>query len=368
MKDVDNKIETINGNNGIYDNCYNDYSTTNNDYSTTTNNYSTTNIHYNFNNENINDRINLKDRLRKGVFEYEMFCIGVNEKLKKEDNFIMVTCVNIHSKYQFVSDHVHVKFLAKEYGDAMKYNLIKVRGFVYEYTRKDGSKDYGIQVNKTLDFVNRLPYNITRGCYCLVNKNRFNENFNVIERLLIDIPKEQLYDIVNEQLDLLDSTLTTNCNITNQGFVKEYIMTRYFLNTKIQSQTYQTNALYKSNKEVLIDMLQLLSYILYEINNGEIFTWRHIMNKINLFCNYKHGIIFDISEDIDKQRKRIISNNILEFKNKIKEITKNKIMFGLSRAYNKNIGYHYPTDIDKFKYHINEACFIYLYTKGFIKY
>lgn len=309
---------------------------------------------------NIDQRGNLKNLHDGKEHEFVMFCIEEREDIKKVEGTRMVLCTNIYSNYEFITDHAFVTFPEKWYDEFSNYNLIKVKAKVYKYKRGDGTEDYSFIVTSILDMTNRM-INLPRGQF-LINKypntiEQFDENMSWIS-------DEDLYDIVFEQLMILDTTISNNNNI-RQGFISGLIMTRYFLNTQLQLLTNQQKVLRNVSREALIDIFKLLSTIMYSIDKGETYLWRHILQQVNEICNYFQGIKYEFNNRT-KEERQIIFNNIKVFANKI-IINNYKKLHGICKVYNRNIGYLYPSDNKKFEEILRFNALSYLLSKGYFK-
>lgn len=316
-------------------------------------------------NYNINittERSNLKERFKNNeISEYVMFCISERKDIPKEPGFKFVLCTNVYSGYEFMIDHVHVKFPEKYYDELDNFSIVKIKGKVYEYTRGDKTKDISIEVLDVLDMSNRfLKFN--RGMFRLNREPDRNvvENF---DKIINKYEDENLYDIIYEQLLILDGQLTNGTYI-NQGFITGLIMTRYFLNTNLRLLVNQKNALRTASKEALIDIFKILSYLIYGINQGEVFLWRNLLRSLNTVCNYLQGINHDFN-NITIDEKEELSKNINKFKIKINQERSTKKLYGTCRTYNKNTGYSYPQDISEFEEGLKFTAMSYLLSKGY---
>lgn len=309
---------------------------------------------------NIDQRGNLKNLHDGKEHEFVMFCIEEREDIKKVKGTKMVLCTNIYSNYEFITDHAFVTFPEKWYDDFTNYNLIKVKAKIYKYKRGDGTEDYSFIVTEILDMTNRM-INLPREQF-LINKHPntielFDENMNWMS-------DEDLYDIVFEQLMILDTTISNNNNI-RQGFISGLIMTRYFLNTQLQSLVNQQKILRNVSREVLLDIFKLLSTIMCNIDKGEMYLWRHLLNQINKICNYFQGIEYNIN-NLSRTNRNIINDNLNKFKLKINCLEHNKL-FGRCKVYNRNIGYLYPSDTKEFEEILRFNALSYLLSKGYFK-
>lgn len=312
------------------------------------------NIVNNFN-INIDQRGNLKSRHDGREHEFTMFCIEEGQYLQKEKGYRKVLCTNIYSNYEFITDHCFVKFPELWYDTFCNFNLIKVKGIVYEYKRNNETQDYSIEVTEILDMSNRIQEYL-KGTFGINKEPNSVESFDNILKL---ISNENLYDLVQEQLYLLDTTISTKCYI-RQGFISGMITTRYFLNTQLLVN--QQAVLRNSSREVLIDILKIVSYLIYNIDKCEIYLWRHLLKELNKMCNYFQGIKYDFI-DRSKDEKQEIFDSLKEFASRINCNTHKKL-HGNCKVYNRNVGYIYPKDIDEYEEKLKYSTLSYLLSKG----
>lgn len=300
-------------------------------------------------NINIYDRFNLKERNNGKEYEYDLFCINKYDRCKKSiNNHVVVTCINVHSNYKFMTDHIHVNFPEKLYDDSDAYSLMKVKGIVYEYTRTNGTKDYSMIVTEILNRSNRMLG---------VVKNIFGVKFNKFDRGSIDIymnkieemDNNQLSELVVREVESIDSFLSAS-DMFFPGFISNSIFTYYFLNTKLDYLEQQKLCVRYLPNEVLIDLGLLFSTVIRGINAGEIYLWRHLFKKVSEICNVLQGVEKDLLMKTKSNRKDydIIDINIKEFSNKI-EAEQVKKNFTKIRIRNKDFGYLYPENVEEFK-------------------
>lgn len=309
---------------------------------------------------NIDQRGNLKNLHDGKEHEFVMFCIEERCDIKKVEGTKMVLCTNIYSNYEFITDHAFVTFPENWYDEFSNFNLMKVKAKIYKYKRGDGTEDYSFIVTNILDMTNRM-INLPKGQF-LINKHPdtveyFDNNIELIS-------DEDLYDIVFEQLMLLDTTISNNNNI-RQGFISGLIMTRYFLNTQLQLLSNQQKVLRNVSREALIDIFKLLSTIVCSIDKGETYLWRHILKRLNELCNYLQGIEHDF-DNMSKNDRNRINANLDIFKIKIGCSEHNKL-FGRCKVYNRNVGYSYPLDKEEFENKLRFNSLSYLLSKGYFK-
>lgn len=313
-------------------------------------------------NISIDQRGNLKDKHNQEEYEFDMFCIEKAKNLKETEHNVRVLCTNIYSGYEFITDHAFIDFPKSMYDKTWNFSLIKVKGIVYKYKRYNQTEDYSFVVTQLLDMSNRIIGNLNNsfkvtGAVANIREYEFND-------ILKKFTTENLYDITYEQLLLLDTKLSTYSSI-NQGFISGLIMTRYFLNTQLQLLVNQKNALRKASREVLIDLIKLFSYVMYEVDKGDVFTWKQFLCSLNLVCNYLQGICYDF-EGRTKQQRQTVFENIDDFRNKI-GCNESAKLHKISKTFNGDTGYEYPGNEEYFENILMCRVIDYLIAKRYIK-
>lgn len=326
----------------------------------TFNDYSITN--------NYNVRINLQDRAENGkTYEYTLFCLHEYKNNKiEEDEIIRVTCINIHSENMFISDHIQIGFPKRLYDDiAYNYSVMKIKAKAYKYKRKNGTYDYGLLVTKVESAVNRIGHYSGRyGCKSLITLSKDQKEFYkyIYQN---DISQEYICEILLQQINYLEGIIAES-NCIYSGFLFDMITTYYFANNR--KHELETKSLYLCNleKEILIDLLQLFSKIIFKINNGETFMWRQVMQEVNEICNVLQGINKDISKITNKGDKDNddINHNINEFANKI-DSRESKKIFSKIKLRNEDFEYQYPKNINKFKEQLHDYVIWYMFNQKY---
>lgn len=305
---------------------------------------------------NINQRENLKDKQDGKTYEFTMFYINEVNYLKQK-GYKFAICTNLCYNYEFMSDHVHVRFRDNMICDYFNLKLITVKGKVYKYKRKDGTYDYAINVEEIIDVSDRICHSNFKIYDKVIDSDSFDEIFD-------NCQKEMLCDMVQNQLSLLDISLAVNGQI-RPGFVTGIILTRYFLNTQLRSLVNQQSVLRKARKECLIDIYKLTSYIIYSIDKGEIYKWDKLLSELNLICNYLQGVFINNKERTESDREKIYDN--LKSFGEIVGSVDVKQLQNMNRVYNKNYGFRYPDNKDQFEEELRCRVLRYMLTKGYIK-
>ena len=307
-------------------------------------------------NININERGLLKDRNNGEKYKYELICIGEykNDKGKIRDGYIRVTCINVHSNYKFITDHVHLDFPVELWDEKYKYNAMKIIAVVYEYEKVNGcdgrSKDYGLKVEEVLKSSSKIN-SVFDNVFKLTKYNKFNEDnfgtFDDYKNCVLDISDETLSRTLDNQLAKLDSILSTK-DVFYSNFISNTIFTYYFLNHKLDFLVQQRHDIDYLYKDVVVDLLLISSKLMYDIDSGELYTWKSLFQLINETCNVIQGIIANPKYANKKCKEgQEIQKNIKKFANKIDSCEPNKC-FEKIRNRNKDFGYIYPDDVEKF--------------------
>jgi len=297
---------------------------------------------------NFNVRINLENRAKDGkTYEYTLFCLHEYKRAKNvPDDIIRVTCVNVHSNSMFISDHIHIDFPKKLYDEiSYNYSIMKIKAKAYKYSRGNGF-DYGIKVTKIESAVNRLGH--YKGRYGtkvlpVIKSDKERDQREFFKYIYCnELTHEHLIEILSKQINYLEGIISESNQIYS-GFLFDMLMTYYFAND--YKRELETKSLYIHNLEceILIDLIQMMSKLLFKINNGEIFMWRHLLIEINELCN----VFQEINEPISKTTK------ISKFVNKIQSTNENK-MFNKIKRRNEDYGYQYPKDEEKYKEQLHD--------------
>ena len=316
---------------------------------------------------NYNIRISLEDRSKSGkIYEYTLFCINEFKNAKNvPDGYIRVTCVNVHSDNLFVSDHIHIDFPKNMYDDySFDYSIMKVRAKAYDYP-KGKAVDYALRVTKIISAENRVGwFNGQFGTKALVLKNENEKDIRDCFKHVYskEISHECLCEILTKQLHYLEG-FVSSCNQLKSGFLSNMILTYYFANSYNHELENKSLYYHNLNREVIVDLLQLVSKIIYGVNNGEIFMWRQLLIEVNEICNVMQNINKNIT-DVDKKTNDF-STSIDNFANKIETAEIRKMIDKIKRR-NQDFGYKYPKDVGKYKESLHDYTIWYLVNQRYL--
>ena len=349
-----------------FDNC--DLNNSFNDYSINDSFNTTINLNY------YDQRLNLKERDNGKEYEYVAYCVGLFKAkcIKSLKNCVPITCVNLHSDYRFMSDHIHINLPQKFYDDSLfENNIIKFRGIVKPYKRGNGSEDYTIMITKVLCTTNRI-HGIWNNSIKLPTNINFTEKFyescdNWFEE---ECSTETISEFVIRMLETIDISLCAQDNMFYPGFVTNIILSYYFLNGKLNDMCQQHYFINQLDREILIDLAKITSFIVIEINkkDNNLYLWKHMFMKLSDVCNVLQGIDKDISLKTkqNKEEYKIVNDNINNFIEKIGSENHNKVFDKLKNRH-RDFGFRYPENIEEFNKKLKEDMYKMFYFKGYVK-
>lgn len=312
---------------------------------------------------NYNIRVNLQERAKSGkVYEYTLFCLHEYKRAKNvPKDIVRVTCINVHSDNMFISDHIHIDFPKRLYNEAaFNYSIMRIKAKAYEYTRTNGTKDLGLIVTKIESAINRIGHYDGKYGTKVLPVLKTDEQLDQREFFKYiysyDFSHEHLCEILSKHISYLEGLIAVP-NQLYSGFLADMILTYYFAND--YKQELETKSLYfhNLNREVIIDLIQLLSKLSFKINNGVIFMWMQFMMELNEICNVLQGIDNNICYIKDKKNE--LNKNIEKFADKIESKETRKI-FNKIRIRNEDFEYRYPKDEGKYKEKLHDYVIWYL--------
>lgn len=303
-----------------------------------------------------NQRYNLKERFDNGneEYEYSAYCVGqFGEKAFK--GCIPVTFTNLHSQNKFMYDHLHIdvpiEWYSKLYFDG---HIIKFKAKVHDYDRKNKSKDYTLTITEiytedsskqtAINFVNSLKYPSIN-----IIKENFDDGKYILEK---EYSQETIAEFTIRLLTMLDISLASIDQSFYSGFITNFILTQYFLNTNLNEQCNQLYIIRQLNKEILIDLALIVSDIIMKFNKGKesLYKYQDIFSHIAYICNIlqKANKNASLRTNLNKNDYDEEYNNIKEFGNKI-EHNETKKMFDKLKKRHHDFGFKYPkneTELD----------------------
>lgn len=328
-------------------------------------------VNYNINNYEL--RWNLKDRYNPEnpiEYEYSAYCVGRYGK-KIFDNYISITCVNLHSNNLFMHDHIHIKLPVDWYEDSIfDNNVMKFKGIVEPYTRSNNTIDYTINVSKVISITNRI-HGIHNNSLRLTPL-KFTDHFLESAKYTIEneLSKDIIVEFVIRLLTILDTSICSQDDVIYLGFVSNIILSYYFMNTNLNDLCQQKYLLREFNKEILLDIGKIVSTVMISINEDKnsIYLWRHLFILVSKICNVLQGI----SKDTSKRNKRNkdefedVFNALKLFGNKINSKNTKK-MFNKLKMRHVDFGYKYPEDKEKFENLLWDNLCKMFYYQGYLK-
>ena len=296
-----------------------------------------------------NQRYNLKERFDAGneEYEYSAYCVGqFGEKAFK--GCVPVTFTNLHSQNKFMYDHLHID-VPKEWYSKLYFDghIMKFKATVHDYNRSNKSKDYTLTITEIytedsskqtdIKFVNSLKYPSFN-----ISEENFNDGKYIIEE---DYSQETIAEFTIRLLTMLDSSLASIDQSFYSGFITNFILTQYFLNTSLNEQCNQLYVIRQLDKDVLIDLALIVSDVIMKFNNGteSLYKYKDIFSHITYICN----IIQNIDKNVNLKCKKNdnlyneVSNNLETFGNKIGH-NETKKMFDKLKKRHFDFGFKYP--------------------------
>ena len=303
-----------------------------------------------------NQRINLKERFEKGNIEHEYsaYCVGKFGN-KAYKGCVPITFINIHSYNQFMYDHMHIN-VPKDWYSELYFNdsIMKFKGTVLPYTRGNGTLDYSIKITEIytdqtskrtqINYSNSLKFrNI------ILKEEHINELKNYIINGML---QETLAEFTIRILTLLDSALASIDNSFYSGFITNFILTQYFLNTSLNEQCNQIYIIRQLDKEILLDLALIISNVImtYNIDSNKLYKYKDLFSYICNICNVLQNINKNCGKYTKGKNSEFIelNSNLNLFGNKINHDNTNK-MFDKIKRRHKDFGFSFPENKEEFE-------------------
>lgn len=318
------------------------------DYGTVDNSVNITN--------HFNQRINLKERFEKGNIEHEYsaYCVGKFGS-KAYKGCVPITFINIHSYNQFMYDHMHIDVPEDWYSELYFNNsIMKFKGVVNQYSRGNGTLDYSIKIteiytdqtskNTSVNYSNSLKFrNI------LLKEEHINE---LKDYIINGMFQETLAEFTIRIFTLLDSALASIDNSFYSGFITNFILTQYFLNTSLNEQCNQIYIIRQLDKEILLDLALIVSNIImtYNIDSNKLYKYKDLFSYVCNICNVLQNINKNCGEyNKGKNNEYIeLNNNLNLFSTKINHDNTNK-MFDKIKRRHRDFGFNFPENKNEFE-------------------
>ena len=256
----------------------------------------------------------LKEQTQRPYLKHKLneqvCCFGyVVGRYRNSDRFTVINIVDSQGRY--VTDHIQLDFKENEF----KYEhyesnptFIQMKGVVKSYNRIDGSLDYEINLSEKPIILSENYYNRTgiinyEDCYNINKINDFLSMNNI----------EELYKVINK-LRLTINTLSLDD--FNENFIYDYVINQYMLNTVTYDLYNNSFNNVGVSDDSLIDLIIILSSIVYILNSVEIISLSYIFKFISYICNVLQGVEYD--KKSNKQFVDFCKQNLkIEGKNKI---------------------------------------------------
>lgn len=252
-------------------------------------------------------------------------------------------------------DHMHID-VPKDWYSELYFNnsIMKFKGIVNQYKRGNGTEDYSIKITEI--------YTDQTSKKTLVNHSNSLKfrNINLKDEDIIELKdyiinsmfQETLAEFTIRILTLLDSTLASVDNSFYSGFITNFILTQYFLNTSLNEQCNQIYIIRQLDKEILLDLALIVSDIImtYNIDSNKLYNYKDLFSYICNICNVLQNIDKDCgkySRDKFKDYKSI-KEYIELFGNKIEHNDTNK-MFDKIKRRHRDFGFSFPENKNEFE-------------------
>ena len=226
----------------------------------------------------------LKHKLGEVVHCYG-YIIG---RYKNTNRYTVINIVDVKGNY--VADHIQLdlqleeyeKYITKPFGETNIY-FIRFKGIVKQYIRQNDSIDYEIKLIEPPNAISILYSNMLGSIDYDIEK----VNENKIINYLSTTPLNNLYELLEKIKDELNELTRYEFGM---NYVYSYAVNQYMLN----SATYDlyNELLYKKdlNEDSILDLIVLLSSIIYTFKYNEQITLVYIMKYISYMCDILQGM------------------------------------------------------------------------------
>lgn len=276
-------------------------------------------------------RPGLNNREEGSIIKFKAILVG---KYARFSN--CVTIINLHRGKEYLADHTQLMLneTLEEFNNRNKINscLIQGTGKISQYKRKNGEKDYCIELlpDKEVYLEDDTYYN---PCKTL---DEINDHFNIKEfydKIMTYEYNDLLYLI--SQLRRIINELTTE--FLPEDFLYHYIINQYSLNSlsvdlykdELQNNTFTEEELYEINI--------LLGNLIFELRATKMQSLFSIFRAMTINLNAIQGIITlhkdkNVNKKINKRFAKICKNKNISFGK--------AMMIVLNRSKNFNIESH----------------------------
>ena len=295
-------------------------------------------------------RYNLKERYEKGneEYEYSAYCTGKfgNKAFK---GCVPITFINVHSNNRFMYDHIHINVPENWYSELFfNDSIMKFKAKIKPYNRKDGTKDYSLIITEIYTDSTSKKTNIAYSNSLKFKTIDLNEEtYNLALETIQTYHNETIAELVIRLLTMLDSSLSAIDPAIYSGFITNFILTQYFLNTSLNEQCNQNYIIRQLDIDILFDLAKIVSDVIIKINTNSntMYKYKDIFGHICYICNYIQNINKNVSDYKKEKFKEYtnINNKVSEFGEKINQKDTNK-MFDKLKKRHKDFGFNYPND------------------------
>lgn len=257
-------------------------------------------------------------------------CFGyIVGRYRNTNRYTVINIVDVDGNY--VADHIQLDLqnyeneLIKPLGEDSIY-FIRFKGVVRQYIRQDKTVDYEIRlIDKPIVF--SIMYFNMQGC---VDYDIEKVNKNKIINYLSTAPIDELYNLLEKLKDEINDLSRHEFGV---NYVYSYAVNQYMLN----SATYDlyNKLLHKKdlNEDSILDLIILLSSIVYTFKYNEQVSLVYIMKYISYMCDILQGVN-NQNQSIEKFKQFCVEKIKVESKRKIDELIHSvrcrKMNFGIN--------------------------------------
>ena len=245
-------------------------------------------------------------------------CFGyIVGRYRNTNRYTVINIVDVDGNY--VADHIQLDLqnyeneLIKPLGENSIY-FIRFKGMVRQYIRQDKTIDYEIRlIDKPIVF-SIIYYNMQGSIDYDIEK----VNKNKIINYLSTTPIDDLYNLLEKLKDEVNDLTRHEFGL---NYVYSYVVNQYMLN----SATYDlyNQLLHKKdlNEDLILDLIILLSSIVYIFKYNEQVTLVYMMKYISYMCDILQGILNQ--NKTTEEFKRFCKEKLkVEGKRKIEELVR----------------------------------------------
>lgn len=207
-----------------------------------------------------------------------------------DGGWVLINLIDVYDKY--ICDHVHINMKECIYNYSIEEGestFIKFTGKIEKYVRKNGTKDYQINLIKPVKFINDMMYNSPSDDIY----EDYNEDF--ISKFFENASRRELIDLTIKLKDELNELTSYEFG---ENFIYYYIINTFMLN-RATYDLYEGNlrGLVISNYG-LVDMIYVVSCTIFQIKTSHKLALIEILHLITVNCNILQNITnYNLNKD-----------------------------------------------------------------------